>query len=314
MATRDSYEVQLATRMQLILDQPMSDITTKLVNHDFEGDFFKIGDTVSIVKPDVSSVTVSVGTAKTDNRLAATDLDFSKTTLQIDKSARYAFLVSDITKEEGKWNYESGGLDAAAQEIRKQHNIEICDLLVNDVNVQKIGTPQNPITIQNVDDLYEKVIVPMYLALYEKGAITVDGQVTFGANPQEAKATTAGIFVPTDAFGLLLQSTYLTDRATTAADDKVATANIKQILGMDVAIEPALKQTAARHITLQNAKDNGVMCVVAGTRNCITKAGKVLPPDRFMSHTRFAEEFHGLEIYGQKVFEPDAAIVAYIEI
>lgn len=314
MALRDSYEVQLATRMQLILDQPMSDITTKLVNHDFEGEFFKIGDTVSIVKPDVNAVTVSVGIAKTDNRLNATDLDFSKTTLQIDKSAKYAFLVSDITKAEGKWNYESGGLDAAAQEIRKAHNLEICNMIVNDVNVPKIGTPAVPITIQNADDLYEKVLVPMYLKLYEAGAITADGQVTFGANPQEAKATTAGLFVPADAFGLLLQSKYLTDRATTAADDKVATANIKQVLGMDIAIEPALKQTAARHITIQNAKDNGVMAIVAGTRNCVTKAGKVLPPDRFKSHTRFAEEFHGLEIYGQKVFEPEAAVVAYIEI
>lgn len=319
MAIKDSYEVQLATRMQLILDQPMSDISTKLVNHDYEGEFFKIGDTVKIVKPDPQSVNVAVGQETAlaplnDNRLAVTELDFDKTTLTIDKSAKYAFFVSDITTAEGKWNYESGGLDLAAQEIRKQHNLEICNLLANDNAVAKIGTPQNPIQIANVDDIYEKVLVPMYLKLYAAGAITADGQVTFGSNPQEGKATSAGLFVPTEVFGMLLTSKYLTDRATTGADDKVASANIKSVLGMDVAIEPALGQEAGRHITITGATGDDVVAIVAGTSNCVTKAGKVLPPDKFRSHTRFGNEFHGMEIYGQKVFEPEAAVVAYVQI
>ena len=106
----NSYEVALAQKLQLQLTQPMSDIQTKLTNRDFEGDFFKIGDTVSIVKPDVTSIKVSVGDV-TDARMAlGQDIDFEeKMTLKIDKSSRYGFFVSDVNKAEGKWNYESLG-------------------------------------------------------------------------------------------------------------------------------------------------------------------------------------------------------------
>ena len=56
----------------------------------------------------------------------------------------------------------------------------------------------------------------------------------------------------------------------------------------------------------------GTHVIIAGTKNAITRAGKVLPPTSFKSHTRFATEYHGCELYGQKVFEPDALAVAYI--
>ena len=56
-----SMEVALATKMQLVLDQPMSDISTKLVNKDFEGDFFKIG----ISDPDETQYFYSTGASCT---------------------------------------------------------------------------------------------------------------------------------------------------------------------------------------------------------------------------------------------------------
>ena len=42
----NSYGVQLATKLQMLLDQPTSDLASKLVNKDYAGEFFKIGDTV----------------------------------------------------------------------------------------------------------------------------------------------------------------------------------------------------------------------------------------------------------------------------
>ena len=52
----------------------------------------------------------------------------------------------------------------------------------------------------------------------------------------------------------------------------------------------------------------------AGTANTVTRAGKVLPPDKIRSMTRFADEYHGLEIYGEKVFSPESAVVAFIKL
>lgn len=309
----NSYEVALAQKLQLQLTQPMSDIQTKLTNRDFEGDFFKIGDTVSIVKPDVDSIKVEVGDV-TDTRMAlGQDIDFEeKMTLKIDKSSRYGFFVSDVNKAEGKWNYESLGLAVAGHKIRRKKNIELCDLIANDATIKRLGTPAAPITCATVDDLYSKVLLPMYLHLYNTGAIAADGSIPMGSNPVEGKASTAGVFMPSDGIAMLLQSKYLTDRSTTMADQKVETANVGKVLGMDIAIEPALAQNAKEKITVASLKA-GAFVVIAGTSNTVTEASKVLPPERFRSHTRFGDEFHGLEVYGRKVVEKDAAIVAFVE-
>ena len=152
----------------------------------------------------------------------------------------------------------------------------------------------------------------MYLHLYNTGAIAADGSIPMGSNPVEGKASTAGVFMPSDGIAMLLQSKYLTDRSTTMADQKVETANVGKVLGMDVAIEPALAQNAKEKITVASLK-SGAFVVIAGTSNTVTEASKVLPPERFRSHDRFGDEFHGLEVYGRKVVEKDAAIVAFVE-
>lgn len=324
-----SMQTALATKMQAVLDQPMSDISTKLVNKDYEGDFFKIGDSVAIVKPVPESINVEIGELDTgtvlgtnnagragapkDNRLAVSEASFTKSVLNIDKYAKYGFILSDITKAEGKWNYESGNLDLAAQEIRKMHNLITAGAVANDANVPRIGTPAAPIELATADELYEKILVPMHSKLYSAGAITADGQVTYGSNAQEGKSTTGAIYLPVEAYNCFLTSKYFTDRATTAADNKVETGNVAKVLGLEVGVEPALSQAAKRHITVTGLAD-GTMVVIAGTSNCVTRANKVLPPDSFRSQTRFGTEFHGLEIFGEKVFTPEAAVVAFIKL
>lgn len=340
--SQKSLEVQAAAKLQLKLDQPMSDITTGLVNHDFEGDFFKQGDTVSIFQPDEASVKVELGGLHSgteisaaydteekaklladtaDQRLDASDLKFNKTTMQIDKYAKYAFLLSDITEAEGKWNYKSGNLDLVAHKMRKAHNVEISDLILNDTAVQATATangygPAAPIVIDSVDKLYEEVIIPLYATLYDAGAITQDGQVTYGSNPEQQKQTHGNLYVPTKMFTQLLKSKYLTDRSTVAADEKVKTGIIKTVMGLDIAIEPSLVSRVSEEagnynqVTVPNATA-GTFCIIAGTRNAVTRAGKVLTPESFRSHKRYATEYHGMEIYGQRLMSPESVAVAF---
>lgn len=339
-----SMEVALATKMQLILDQPMTDVDSGLTNRDFEGDFFKIGDSVAIVKPDVDSLTIEFGAINTaaapgkplinssaaaikantyhnkDARLIPGNVEFEKSVMTIDKYTKYAFYISDLTEAEGKWNYESGNLDAVAQEIRKRHNLETVQMVVDGAQAATNAVPSlesspaNPIEVANGDELYEKVIVPIFGQLYDQGAITADGQITYGGNAQQGKSTYGQLFLPTKAYTTLLVSKYLQDRSTVAADDKVATGKLKTIMGLDVSIEPSLNPEAKRHITLPKSAEEGVFCVVAGTRNLITKAGKVLPPDKFRSHKFFADEYHGMEIYGKKIVEPKAGVCVFVKV
>ncbi len=335
-----SMEVALATKMQLILHQPMSDIATKLVNEDFAGDFFKLGDSVNIVKPDPKSVKFefgsindgkikagntgavgSTGSAK-DARLKCSMASFSKNTLTIDEYAKYAFAISSITKAEGKWNYESGNLELEAQNLRRGHNLLTAQRIVDATDIKRIGTPQAPIEIASGDDLFKKVIIPMRSRLYTAGAITADGQVTYGSNAQQGKQTQGAIFVPERMYNTLLTSAYFTEaRGTELADDRIAGKPIDRVLKLDLAIEPALDPSNpdldredAEAITLPGGAAEGCMVIIAGTRNLVTRAGKVLPPESFVSHERYATEYHGLEIYGEKVVEPKAGVVAFVKL
>lgn len=353
-----SMEVALATKMQLILDQPMTDVSTGLVNRDFEGEFFKIGDTVAIIKPDISSLNIKFGSINgetgtagrggqagydgasgyesKDARLRPTSVSFKKRTMTIDKFTKYAFVISDLTEAEGKWNYESGNLDAVAQEIRKGHNLETLVTVLNQANqsvreedrVPSVaGAAAAPAQLDVAgrklgDAIYEDVIVPMYAKLYNAGAITADGQVTYGSNAQQGKTTNACLYVPTKVYTELLISHYLQDRATVAADEKVASGKVKTIMGLDIMIEPSLDTTDASNLArtvkgtdlvegVAGLAEN-TLCIVAGTRNLVTRAGKVLPPDKFRSHKYFADEYHGMEIYHEEVVEPKAGVVAFI--
>lgn len=327
-----SMEVAMATKMQLVLDQPMSDISTKLVNQNYAGEFFKIGDTVSIVKPSLESVNVELGsldfqaqlrdgsteTRSDDRRIAVNDVRFDKTTMSIDRFAKYAFIISDITNAEGKWNYESGNLDIAAQRIRKAHNLEVCQMITDGLATGAVTRLNGgaAIQIQNGDELYEDVLLEMHTELYDAGAITADGQITYGSNAQEGKSTSGAIFLPKHLYNEFLKSKYFTDRSTTAADTKVETGNIAKVLGLEVHIEPALAPVAqadGKHVVIAQVGANQYV-IVAGTSNAVTKAGKVLPPDSFRSQTRFGTEFHGLEIYGMKIAEPKAVVVALVEL
>ena len=345
-----SMEVVMAAKMQAILQAPMVDVSTYLVNRDFEGDFLKQGDTVSIVKPDPKSVKFQFGRLKDgkvlagnvgtkgqtdgaakDARLKCTVAEFQKNTLTIDSYAKYAFAISDVTEAEGKWNYESGNLDLEANNLRRGHNMLTLQHVIDSTDtVQegdfgKIGTvagstAANPIVITNGDDLYKKVILPMRSRLYARGAITNDGHITYGSNAQQKVNTKGAVIMPQAAYDTLLTSQYFTlGRGTSLADERVAGKEIERIANLDIVVELSLdpkdeELDANEKVVLKTPAEGHVVAIIAGTPNCITRAGKVLPPQSFVSHTNFATEYHGMEIYGEKIVEPKAGIVAYVKL
>lgn len=320
MAKGDDYGVALASKMQLILRQPTSDMTTFLTNEDYQGDFFKIGDTVKIVKPDPNSVTVVLG-AKDCNRPALKELDFSSMTMQIDQSMKYAFQICDIQEAEGRWNYESGAHDLAAQNMRIKHNLNTANLIINDTHVPRIGAPTAAGAIEvDGDTFYSKVLVGAYLHLRANGAISADGRYTFGSNPEEMHRTRAAIFVPQEGQGLILTSKWVTDRPTADADDVLRTAGYKEVLGMSIEFEPSLSTTAADHVQIKDAQGTladmpeGVFAVIIGTNNTVTRAGKVLKPDVMRDVNKYADDYYGLEIFGEKVVSPNSCVVAFCKL
>lgn len=314
--TYADYGIALASRMDLVLKQPQADVTTFLTNEDFQGDFFDIGDTVKIVRPDPNSVTVTVGDKNSD-RPALQELDFEAGVLKIDKSMKYAFQIQDIQDAEGRWNYESGAHDLAAQNMRIKHNINTLQMIVNNKNVLKLGTPAAPIEV-TPDTLYTNVLVPSYVKLRANGAISADGTYSFGSNSEVQHRTRAAIFMPQEGTQLMLTSKWVTDRPTADADDVLRTAGYKEVLGMSIEFEPALSTTADDHVQVLNSDGHtledmptGVFAIVIGTNNAVTRAGKVLEPEVMRDPDKFADNYYGLEIFGEKVASPNSVVVAF---
>ena len=314
--TYADYGIALASKMQLVLRQPQADVTTFLTNEDFQGDFFDIGDTVKIVKPDPNSVTVTVGDKNSD-RPSLQELDFEAGVLKIDKSMKYAFQIQDIQDAEGRWNYESGAHDLAAQNMRIKHNINTLQMIVNNKNVLKLGTPASPIEV-TPDTLYTNVLVPSYVKLRANGAISADGTYSFGSNSEVQHRTRAAIFMPQEGTQLMLTSKWVTDRPTADADDVLRTAGYKEVLGMSIEFEPALSTTADDHVQVLNSDGHtledmptGVFAIVIGTNNAVTRAGKVLEPEVMRDPNKFADNYYGLEIFGEKVASPNSVVVAF---
>lgn len=306
--TYADYGIALATKMDIVLKQPQADVTTYLTNQDFQGDFFDIGDTVKIVRPDPNSVSVVVGEKNCD-RPELQELDFEAGLLRIDKSMKYGFQICDIQDAEGRWNYESGAHDLAAQSMRIKHNIGTLDLIVNNKNVLRLGTPEAPIEV-DPDTLYTKVLVPSYVALRANGAISADGSYSFGSNSEVQHRTRAAIFMPQEGTQLMLTSKWVTDRPTPSADDTLRTAGYKEVLGMSIEFEPALSQTAQEHVTVAGLAE-GAFAVVIGTNNAVTRASKVLEPEVMRDKDKFADNYYGLEIFGEKVASPNSVVVAF---
>lgn len=316
--TYADYGIALASKMQLVLRQPQADVTTFLTNEDFQGDFFDIGDTVKIVRPDPNSVSVTVGDKNCD-RPQLQELDFDAGVLKIDKSMKYGFQICDIQDAEGRWNYESGAHDLAAQNMRIKHNIQTLQMIVNNKNVLRLGAPTADGAIAvTPDTLYTNVLVPSYVKLRANGAISADGTYSFGSNSEVQHRTRAAIFMPQEGTQLMLTSKWVTDRPTADADDVLRTAGYKEVLGMSIEFEPALSTTADEHVRVYNAAGtaledmpDGVFAIVIGTNNAVTRAGKVLEPEVMRDTEKYADNYYGLEIFGEKVASPNSVVVAF---
>lgn len=316
--TYNDYGIALATKLQMQLRQPSTDVTSLLCNEDFKGDFFRIGDTVKIVKPKVDSITVLDG-EKTSDRPTVNQLDFDAGTMKIDRRMAYAFQVEDIQEAEGSWEYVSAASDIAAQNMRVTHNIRTLDLILTDTDIIAkstalgLGTKAAPLEL-TPETIYSEAALKSFLALRTNGAIGADGKYTYGSNPEQPKRTAATMFVPQEGMQLLLTSPFVTDRPTVAADEAIRTGGYKEILGLGIEFEPALSKASEEHCENLNDAGAGVFAIVIGTADTVTRAGKVFKPETMRDKDKFADNYYGLEIYGEKVVSPKSCVVIWAKI
>lgn len=308
--------IVLAAKLEAQLKQIRADIDTQLVNNDYQGDFFRLGDTVKIVAIDPNSIKVVIDD-KNDIRPDLDTLTFGADYMTIDKQMLYGFQIKDLDRVEDKWAHEAAALALAAEKMRQAHNLEVIDLILGNTNIAHIGTPTAPVqlTADTAGQLLYQLIIKAKGYLKAKGVIAPDGTYGFGTNGTVQHRTAAALFMPLACHTALLTSQYI--KETERAEDVIRTGKFETIAGLAINVEPALGNDGLldKHAAIFDqgtTTANGV--IILGTKNLVTRAAKVLNPEKLRDAHRFADNYYGREIYGQRVAMPEACIVIYVQV
>ena len=308
--------IALADMMQLELGRKTTDVLDQLTNTDFQGDFFRIGDTVQVVGVNPNSIKVVEGD-KDDLRPTLNRLAFTMNTMTIDKERKFGFQIKDLERIEDKWNHESAAHALAARKMREADARGVLELIATNDNIRVIGltTPINLVTVgggAGVPDAVArgmfKLVNRMKSELKKVGALDQAGQYTFGANKTVPLRGTASLFLAPTLYRELLNSQVT--RVDDVMEDVIQNGKYEKYLGFLLNEAPELDPTEPTHLDALNGKTYGL--VIMGTKNAVTRATKVLPPEKMRDYVHFADNYYGREIYGQMVACADAVIIARV--
>jgi len=313
--TAPEEAVVLADMMQLELGQKTTDVLDQLTNNDFEGDFFKLGDTVQVVAIDPNSIKVVEGD-KNDIRPTLDRIAFEANTMIIDKQRLFAFQIRDLDRIEDKWNHESAAHALAARKMRQANCLSVLDLITANGNIACIGSAASPIDLTAEADEMAKgnklfrLVNAMKEYLRQKGAI--DGEeYKYGANKTVPLRGTASLFVAPGIHAALLNSQYV--RVDDVTENVIRDGKYEKFNGLLLNSATYLDGDYDVHVKVLDGK-TGIGIMLLGTKNLVTRAGKVLPPEKMRDYVHFADNYYGREIYGQVIACPEAGIMAYVKV
>ena len=311
--------IALADMMQLELGRKTTDVLDQLTNTDFQGDFFRIGDTVQVVGVNPNSIKVVEGD-KDDLRPTLNRLAFTMNTMTIDKERKFGFQIKDLERIEDKWNHESAAHALAARKMREADARGVLELIATNDKIRVIGlnTPIDLATVGggSVATGMFKLVNRMKSELKKVGALDQAGQYTFGANKTVPLRGTASLFLAPTLYRELLNSQVT--RVDDVMEDVIKDGKYEKYLGFLLNEAPELDPTEPTALAALTAiqpaapSTTKVGLVIMGTKNAVTRANKVLPPEKMRDYVHFADNYYGREIYGQMVACADAVIVARV--
>lgn len=318
--------IVLADMMQLELGQKTTDVIDQLTNNDFEGDFFKLGDTVQVVAIDPNSIKVVEGD-KNDIRPTLDRVAFSANTMVIDRKREFAFQIRDLERLEDRWNHESAAHTLAARKMREADCLDVLNLITEQdtdglAKIACIGTFTTPavdlteaggLTPEQKGNKLFRLTNAMKEYLRQKGVI--DGEeYKYGANKTVQLRGTASLFVAPGIHTALLNSQYV--RYDDVTENVIRDGKYEKFAGLllnsAVSLDAGYADLGVTVDILKTHPGFGLM--ILGTKNLVTRAGKVLPPEKMRDYVHFADNYYGREIYGRMIACPEAAIMAIVKL
>ncbi len=313
--------IVLADMMQLELGQKATDVIDQLTNNDFEGDFFKLGDTVQDVAINPSSIKVVEGD-KNDIRPTLDRVAFSANTMVIDRKREFAFQIRDLERLEDRWNHESAAHALAARKMREADCLDVLNLITTAGNIACIGSFSTPavdltttggLTPEQKGNKLFRLVNAMKQYLRQKGVI--DGEeYKYGANKTVQLRGTASLFVAPGIHTALLNSQYV--RYDDVTENVIRDGKYEKFAGLLLNSAVSLDANYADlGVTVDVLKTHpGYGLMILGTKNLVTRAGKVLPPEKMRDQVVFGDNYYGREIYGRMIACPEAAIMAIVKL
>jgi hypothetical protein len=244
----------------------------QVVNHDYEGEIKKIGDTVHIKM--VGDVTVS--TYNSGDTLTYEDVADAEATLKVDQSDKFSFKVDDIDKAQAG-DEMAQRMDVAAYNMASKVDQYIAGFYTQVQSANVISAT----AITDGDKAY-------------------NGLISLGVKLDEANVPDIGryVIVPPWYYGLLLTNDKFVRVDASGGSQGLRNGVVGTVDNMVV-----LK---SNNVPLISGDD---YAVTAGVKDAISFADQFSQVETLRLETTFATAVRGLHLYGAKVLRPDAMAV-----
>ncbi len=252
-----------------------------VVNRDYEGDIADAGDTVHINS--IGAVTIGTYVKNTDIAVPEALTD-AETTLLIDQSKYFNFLVDDVDKRQISVNLIDAAMREAAYGLR-----DVADKLVASLYASSgsaVGTAVAPITdLATAGKAYEH-LVALGVAL-DQMDVPTDGR---------------WVIAPPWYHGKLLLDDRFVKSGTDSAAATLANGQVGEAAGFRI-----LKSNNV-------SNDATTYRIMAGTDMAISYAEQINKVEAFRPERRFADAVKGLHLYGVKIVRPAALATLYANV
>ncbi|MET9848877.1 P22 phage major capsid protein family protein [Streptomyces ossamyceticus] len=244
----------------------------QVVNHDYEGEIKKIGDTVHVKM--IGDVTVS--TYNSGDTLTYEDVADAEATLKVDQSDKFSFKVDDIDRAQAG-DEMAQRMDVAAYNMASKVDQYVAGFYTQVQSANVIGST----AITTGDAAY-------------------NGLINLGVKLDEANVPDIGryVIVPPWYYGLLLTNDKFVRVDASGGSEGLRNGRVGQVDNMLV-----LK---SNNVPIISGDD---YAVTAGVKDAISFADQFAEVETLRLESTFATAVRGLHLYGAKVLRPDAMAV-----
>ena len=288
-------------------NKEMTDFKNNMTNSDWEGEIKSAGDTVHIVTPDLTNITIGTGVTPT-----TTDVTPASQTLTIDKSKSFQFKFNDIEQAQSQFNMMEGYMSSANELMMVEVNKELEVAVLDDANISEVGNAAAPFdaTSATINQFFNRI----KKTLMGNKVLSPAGFYTFKGNKEQALQLAPVVTIGTGLFEELVNSTTLT-HPTVQGDDVLYKGVVGQIAGMKIFVDTLLDAIQSTDGTTYKADESARSYVcIAGTKMGITFAEQYNKVEKLRDPQTFADIGRALYLYGYKIVNPKCLVKAQVKL